>query len=231
MSLVQPEQWPTYGGSTGTASLTQVQIAIDIAENMMELGLNTALQTGTVIERHTWPGFSYYRAGPRPLQLKKDRVISISSVAPVHDIGCQFADVETTEGEYYLKDPDSGIVEIRDDCYWCCPCSTCTYGREAFAVDVTYTYGFGTQLDADTSWGRIMHFWIIKWAQEILNSMLGLPSAIAEGDVEAWSSMSYSERRGNLTMTPFGDSKLANAMWQQLQGLNIKRAIKFGGRR
>lgn len=231
MSLVDPAEWPTYGGATGTATAEQIQIAIDITENMLELGLNTSLQTGTMTERYTWPGFSYYRFGPRPLQLNKDRLISISSVAPVHDLGCEFADVETTVGEHYIKDADSGIIEVRDDCYWCCPCSTCTYGREAFVVDVTYIYGFGTQLAADTSWGRIMRFWIVKWAEQVLNSMLGLPSIITEADIEAWSSMSYSERRGSLKVTPFGDSKLANAMWQQLQGLNIKRAIKFGGRR
>jgi len=135
-------------------------------------------------------------------------------------------------GEGLIKDAESGIIEVRDDCAWCCPCATCSYGVEAFMVDITYTYGFGlTALGPTTSWGKIVRFWIAQWAQQVLNAMLGLPSSILLGDIESWSSMSYSETRGALVKTAFGDSPLANAMWQQLRGLNVKRAIKFGGRR
>lgn len=230
MSLFIESEWALYGFMTGTATQEQAEIAVQITEDMFEIGLNTALMTGTATELHTWPGYSLYR-GLRPLQMDKDRIISIDSVAPQHDVGCAFADIEVTIGEGLIKHAESGIIEIRDDCYWCCPCKTCSYGVEAFQVEITYTYGFGSLLDADTSWGKIIRFWIAKWAHEMLNSMLGLPSVVAEGDVEAWSSMSYSERRGSLAMTPFGDSKLANAMWSQLRGLSVKRAIKFGGRR
>lgn len=228
--LCDEEEWAEYGYATGTATLAQAQIAVDITEDMLEIGLNTALMTGTATELHTWPGYSFYR-GIRPLQLDKDRIISIDSVAPQHDVGCAFADIEVTVGEGLIKDAESGIIEVRDDCYWCCPCATCSYGVEAFQVEITYTYGFGSLLDADTGWGKIVRFWIAQWAQQVLNAMLGLPSSILLGDVKSWSSMSYSETRGTLVKTAFGDSALANAMWDQLRGLNTKRAIKFGGRR
>jgi len=230
MALFIESEYVTYGFLTGTATALQAQIAVDITEDMFEIGLNTSLTSAVIEERHTWPGYSLYR-GIRPLQLDKDRIISVDTVAPQHDVGCAFADIEVTVGEGLIKHAGSGIIEIRDDCSWCCPCGTCTYGTEAFMVDITYTYGFGSLLDADTSWGRIVRFWVAQWAQQVLNAMLGLPSSILLGDVEAWSSMTYSERRGNLTKTAFGDSPLANAMWQQLKGLNVKRAIKFGGRR
>jgi len=230
MSLFLEAEWASYGYLTGTATETQAQIAVDITEDMLEIGLNTSLTSAVIEERHTWPGYSFYR-GIRPLQLGKDRIISIDAVVPQHDVGCAFADIEVTVGEGLIKDAESGIIEVRDDCYWCCPCVTCTYGVEAFQVEITYTYGFGSLLDADTSWGKIVRFWIAQWAQQVLNAMLGLPSSILLGDIEAWSSMTYSERRGSLSVTPFGDSALANAMWQQLKGLNVKRAIKFGGRR
>jgi len=75
----------------------QAQIAVDITEDMFEIEFNTALQTGTMIEeRHTWPGYSLYR-GIRPLQLSKDRIISIDAVTPHHDVGCAFADIEVTD--------------------------------------------------------------------------------------------------------------------------------------
>lgn len=230
MSLFIESEWASYGFLTGTATLVQSQIAVDITEDMLEIGLNTSLTTAVTEERHTWPGGSLYR-GIRPLQLDKDRIISIDDVAPQHDVGCAFTDIQVTVGEGLIKDAASGIIEVRDDCYWCCPCNTCTYGIEAFMVDITYTYGFGTLLDADTSWGKIIRFWIARWAQEVLNAMLGLPSMILLGDIKSWSSMSYSETRGSLFKTAFGDSALANAMWQQLRGLSVKRAIKFGGRR
>jgi len=230
MSLFIEAEWALYGFLTGTATLVQSQIAVEITEDMLEIGFNTSLTSAVTEERHTWPGGSLYR-GIRPLQLDKDRVIGIDSVIPHHDIGCEFADIQTTVGEWILKHAESGIIEIRDDCSWCCPCATCTYGIEAFVVDITYTYGFGSLLDADASWGKIVRFWIAQWAQQILNAMLGLPSMILLGDIKSWSSMSYSETRGTLFKTAFGDSPLANAMWQQLRGLSIKRAIKFGGRR
>jgi len=230
VSLFDSSEWLTYGFNMGGATALQAQTAVDITENMMEIGLNTALMTGTATELHTWPGGSLYR-GIRPLQLDKDRILDITDVTPHHDVGCAFTDIQTTAGEWILKDAASGIIEIRDDCSWCCPCTTCTYGIEAFMVDITYTYGFGSLLDADTSWGKIIRFWIAQWAQQVLNAMLGLPSSILLGDIKSWSSMSYSETRGTLFKTAFGDSALANAMWTQLRGLNVKRAIKFGGRR
>lgn len=230
MGLFDISEWATYGFNTGTASQEQAEIAVSITENMLEIGLNTALITGTFTDRLTWPGYSWYR-GIRPLQLSKDRIISVDTITPYHDIGCAFADIEITVGEGLIKDAASGIIEVRDDCYWCCPCKTCSYGVEAFMVDVTFTYGFGTLLGTSTSWGRIVRFWIAKWAQEVLNAMLGDPSIITMGNIQAWSSMSYSERQGTLNKTPFGDSSLANAMWSQIRGLGIKRAIKFGGRR
>jgi len=230
MPLFIESEWASYGYITGTATQAQAENAVDITENMMELGLNTALQTGTATEMHTWPGGSLYR-GIRPLQLDKDRIISVDAIAPQHDIGCEFADIEVTVGEGLIKHAESGIIEIRDDCGWCCPCNTCGYGVVAFQVEIDYTYGFGlTALGPTTSWGKMVRFWIAQWAQQVLNAILGLPSMILLGDIEAWSSMTYSERRG-LSITPFGDSPLANAMWSQLRGLNVKRAIKFGGRR
>ena len=230
MALFDISEWEGYGYMTGTATQEQAEVAVHITENMLEIGLNTSLTTAVTEERHTWPGGSLYR-GIRPLQLDKDRIISIDTVTPHHDVGCALANIQTTVGEGLIKDAASGIIEIRDDCSWCCPCNTCTYGVEAFMVDITYTYGFGSLLDADTSWGKIIRFWIAQWAQQVLNAMLGLPSMILLGDIKSWSSMSYSETRGSLFKTAFGDSALANAMWQQLRGLNVKRAIKFGGRR
>ena len=66
MPLIDPSEYSTYGFQTGTATTLQAQIAVDITENMLEIGLNTALITGTFTDRLTWPGYSWYR-GVRPL--------------------------------------------------------------------------------------------------------------------------------------------------------------------
>jgi len=231
--ILAPEDYVAYGYVTGTATATQADIAITIAEDAIAAFLNTALCPTQITEpeRHTWPGYQLWRRGPMPLQLQKDRIITVDLVTTIHEddkCGCE---TSSYTGCHYIKDAATGIIEVNDDC-WAGACECCTCSEEAFMVDITYTYGFtAAQMASTTSDGRTVRFWIAQWAMEILNALMGLPSAITTSGVIQWASMNYSERLASVTNTIFGSSPLANAMASGLRRLGIKRAIKFGSRR
>lgn len=229
--ILATSEYVTYNLVTGTATSAQVDIAVTIAEDAIAAFLGTALCPTQIIERHTWPGLQLWRRGPRPLQLTKDRIISVDLVTTIHEDDKCDCETSSYTGCHYIKDADSGIIEVNDDC-WAGACECCSCSEEAFMVDITYTYGFtAAQMASTTSDGRTVRFWIAIWAAEILNALMGLPSAITTSGVIQWASMNYSERLASVTNTIFGSSPLANAMVLSLRRLNIKRAIKFGGRR
>jgi hypothetical protein len=232
--ILDSSEWSTYGLTTGTATSTQVDIAASIAEDAIEAFLNTALCPTEATEKHTWPGPQLWRQGPRPLQLTKDRIISVDTVTTIHEEDKCDCETETYTGCSYIKDADTGIIEVVDDCWAGCCAECCTCSEGAFQVEVTYTYGFtAAQMGSDTSDGRTVRFWIAQWTEEILDAMLGNPSAVTAAGVIQWSSMNYSERLAVEVVkdTMFGTSSKANAMASSLRRLGKKRAVKFGGRR
>lgn len=240
-TLLAESQYETYGFDTGTSQSTllssQAEIAVSIAEDAIADFLNTALCPTQFTERFTWPGYQLWRQGPRTLQMSKDRIISIDLVTTYHEEDKCDCDTETYTGCHYIKDADTGIIEVNDDCWTadcCADCCNCGNGSGAFMVDISGTYGFtDAQLASDTSDGRTLRFWIAQWAQQVFDAMGGSPSAITASGVIQWSSMNYSERLAIEVVkdTMFGTSSLANAMAAGLRRLGKKRAIKFGGRR
>lgn len=236
--ILKEAEYATYGFDTGSSQSTllstQAEIAVSITEDSIAPFLNTALCPTAFTERHTWPGYQIWRGGPRPIHLEKNRIISIASITTYHEEDKCDCEAETYTGCHYIKEADTGIIEVNDDCWAtdCCRgCCTCC-GGEAFMFDVSGTYGFtDAQLAADTSDGRTIRFWIAKWAQEVFESLKGNPSAITTTGIIQWASMNYSERKALVAQTMFGDSELANAMANGLRRLKMKRAIKFGGRR
>jgi hypothetical protein len=233
--ILKESEYATYGFGTGSSQSallsSQAEIAISIAEDAIAAFLNTALCPTQFTERFTWPGYQIWRQGPHPIQVSKDRIISIDLVTTYHeDDKC---DCETTSytGCHYIKEANTGIVEVYDDC-WAGACECCTCSEGAFMVDISGTYGFtDAQLAADTSDGRTVRFWTALWAQEVFDTLQGNPSAIISSGVISWSSMNYSERLAIVKDTMFGTTPLANAMANGLRRLQTKRAVKFGGRR
>lgn len=229
--ILATSEYVTYGFITGSASSTQADIAVTIAEDAISAFLNTALCPTSITERHTWPGYQLWRGGPQPLQLTKDRIITVDLVTTIHEddkCGCE---TSSYAGCHYIKDANTGIIEVNDDC-WAGACERCSCSEGAFMVDVTYTYGFtAAQMASTTSDGRTVRFFTALWAQEVFNALQGNPSAITTSGVIQWASMNYSERLGTLQNTMFGNTSLANVMASGLRRLGIKRAIQFGGRR
>jgi hypothetical protein len=237
--ILDESEYATYGLSTGSSQSalisSQAEIAVSITEDSIEDFLNTALCPTQFTERFTWPGPQMWRQGPRPLQVSKDRIISIDLITTYHEKDKCDCETESYTGCHYIKDAASGIIEVNDDCWagtGCECCCTCSPG--AFMVDVSGTYGFtDAELAADTSDGRTVRFWIARWAQEVFDAMQGNPSSVTASGVIQWSSMNYSERLAVEVVkdTMFGSSPLANSMATSLRRLSTKRAIKFGGRR
>jgi len=237
--ILEVDEYLTYGYDTGTTQsallASQAEIAVSITEDAMEAFLNTALCPTGFTERHTWPGYQLWRQGTRTVHLEKNRIINIASITTYHEVDKCECDTNTYTGCHYIKEADTGIIEVYDDCWTsgdCCQgCCTCAPG-EAFMFDVSGTYGFtDAQLASDTSDGRTVRFWIAKWAQEVFDALQGNPSAVTATGVIQWASMNYSERKALVAQTMFGSSELANAMASGLRRLKMKRAIKFGGRR
>lgn len=233
--ILKTSEYATYGFDTGSSQSallsTQAEIAVSITEDSIEAFLNTALCPTGFTELFTWPGYQLWRRGPHPIQVKHDRIISIDLVTTIHEddkCGCE---TSSYTGCHYIKDADTGIIEVLDDC-WAGSCECCTCSGEAFQVEVSGTYGFtDAQLASDTSDGRTVRFFTALWAQEVFNALQGNPSAITSSGVIQWASMNYSERLGALQNTMFGNTSLANVMASGLRRLGIKRAIQFGGRR
>lgn len=233
--ILKTSEYATYGFDTGSSQSvllsSQVEIAVSITEDSIEAFLNTALCPTQFTELFTWPGYQLWRRGPKPLQVSKDRIISIDLITTIHEVDKCDCETQSYTGCYYEKDFDTGIIEVNDDC-WAGACECCTCSGEAFQVEVSGTYGFtDAQLASDTSDGRTVRFWISQWAQEVFETLQGNPSAITSSGVIQWASMNYSERLATLQNTMFGNTTLANAMASGLRRLGKKRAIQFGGRR
>jgi hypothetical protein len=235
-NILKESEYNTYGFDTGSSQSallsSQAEIAVSIAEDSIQAFLNTALCPTSDTVRYTWPGPQGWRQGPHPLQWPKDRLISIDLVTTIHEKDKCDCETESYTGCHYIKEADTGIFEVNDDC-WANSCGECcSCPSDAFMVDVSGTYGFtDAQLAADTSDGRTVRFWVAQWAQEVLDSLQGNPSSLTAAGVIQWSSMNYSERLAVVKETTFGNTPLANAMANGLRRLKIKRAIKFGGRR
>jgi len=235
--ILKEDEYATYGFDTGSSQSTllssQAEIAISITEDSIEAFLNTALCPTQFTEKFTWPGHQLWRRGPSPLQVSKDRIISIDLVTTIHEDDKCDCDTSSYTGCYYEKDFATGIIEVNDDC-WAGACECCNCSEGAFQVQISGTYGFtDAQLAADTSDGRTIRFWVAQWAQQVFDAMQGYPSYLTASGVIQWSSMNYSERIAVELVkdTMFGSSPLANAMANSLRRLRTKRAIKFGGRR
>ena len=236
--ILTEDEYTTYGFVTGTSQsallTSQATIAVSITEDAFEGFLNTALCPSEFTERFTWPGWNIWRQGEHPIQLSKDRIISVDTITTYHEENKCDCETNTYTGCSYIKDANSGIIEVHDQC-WAADCGGCGCScSRAFMTDITYTYGFTVaQLADDTSDGRTVRFWVAQWAQQVFDAMQGDPSYITASGVIQWSSMNYSERLAVEVVknTMFGSSSLANAMAAGLRRLNIKRAIQFGGRR
>lgn len=233
--ILTESEYLTYGFITGSSQSallsSQATIAVSIAEDAIEAFLNTALCPTSETVRYTWPGYQLWRRGPHPLQWPKDRLISIDLVTTIHEDDKCDCDTSSYTGCHYIKDADTGIFEVNDDC-WAGDCECCSCSEEAFMVDVSGTYGFtAAQMLSTTSDGRTVRLGIAMWAQEVFEALQGNPSAITSAGIIQWSSMNYSERLALVTNTVMGNTPKAMAMAALLRRLGKKRAIQFGGRR
>jgi hypothetical protein len=215
------------GFLTGAEALEDMawETAWEQAEDMV----GTNLLTGTVAEeRHIWPrGWLDYDLNFRYLQLEKTWLISVTTATLTHDLGnceCGTDDVSACVLEYNLK---QSIAEIRSSeaaISAGCGCVMCN--KEAW-LDVTYVAGlYNTPADMPSS----VKIAIATLAQDWKRLMDTAGGSAADGFIDQWSSMDYSEKRGLLQRTPGGPSPAANAAWLALRKLRVNRMVALRGR-
>lgn len=194
-TLLTPAEYASdyYMGSTGTVPANAVQVAIDIAEGHISTALGYPIDdtdgTPTFINNtftEEWPS----QWPPRPMQLQVPRIISITSVTALHELGC---DCEWTEisGCAFIYDAKHSVVQWRScttvaGCYRSCRCPK----RLCFV----YVAGFTAAQVADsTPLGRTLRLAISLEARAFMN----LQDHDSDGDVavKSYSSLGYSETR------------------------------------
>lgn len=210
-TVLSVAEYVTIMGSTGTVPAGAAQLAIDIAEGDVSAALGFPIDeaTGaptfiesTWIEQHKWP------VPNRPLQLRRPRVISLTTVTALHDITCDCEWTEVTECGF-IYDAKEGIVKFKvcnraANCWTSCSCPT--------RIQVTYLAGFTAAQVAD---GTPLHSRLQLAIALQATDQMQLFDHYTDGGVtvKSYSSLGYSETR-ELALTARG-KKMGMGMLNQ----------------
>lgn len=214
-----------YGGTTGTATSTQVQAALAMAEGLAAQEIGTFPSPTTVTGTYSWPPMG------QPLKLEHDRLVSVSSVTAIHEAGCDCADdpVELA-GCAWILDADNGVVDLRQcgntaqaNCAGCCSCE----GGFPYQVRIVYTAGLPAGAASDP---RLL-MGLVTGADLMLQQMIdpaGAEGGPGDPGVQRYGLQGYSEERTVLKETAFGSSARANYAARMLRNFKYKGALKMG---
>jgi hypothetical protein len=226
MTGVSVSDFYTYGGPTGTASSTQINIALQIAWNQIEGNIGTPLAVSSVTDKHPWPANGM-------LQLDNSDVTAIVSVKAVHDEGTCNCDTLDVTGCAILWDPVLGVVSVKD-CYAVAGCASCSCaGSIAHCgkwVEVVYLAGVGLPLSDS------MKLAIVLLAKDILVVITGGQSNqtvfSGVGAITSWHSMDYGENYGSqIAGNAYSAPTAADMIKQLLAPWPRKRLVKIGNPR
>lgn len=216
-----------YGFLSGTQG--QDDIAWAIAWDMAEDALGTNILTGTVsAERQMWPaGWIEYNVPFRMVQLNKTHLISVDTATIVHDLGncsCGTDDVTGCVIPYSLERSEVEIRSTEEAICQGCSCVRCSLPAY---VDWTYTAGIWNALE-DLPYDVKVALAILAKEQRSLAESDG--AEMADGFVDQWRSMDYSERRGLLRRSKLGTSASANQAERLLKKYRIRRMVGMRSR-
>lgn len=188
-----------YGGQTGTASDALLQVAYELAEELVEEYLGTPLVETQITGSFPPDPLHRYYALPHTRIKSLDRIYAVELTGSHEEI----FDLGST---VFLADPMRGVLD--------------KYGlmglpSVGYEVRVVYTAGFDS--------GTTQLLWpLTMTAQYVLNELVEPDSQETVG-VRQWTNMRYSETREKLYMGILGTSAKSNFITVLLNRLKVKR--------
>ena len=190
-----------YGGSTGSASAAQIQVAFEEAEALMASELATFLVPTTITGTYDLPPSDHR------VILRHGWVRSIEGVWSIWR-NCETL-VEEPIGDYgFVLNDRAAVVVIRD--------------HRPFQARIAYTAGLTTGSTTDP---RFLHALVLV-ADMVLNQLTN-PGSITPPIVE-WHSLRYSERYSALWISQFGSDPRAQLAAKLIRWLKALIPGKVG---
>lgn len=200
---------------TGTAELRQA--AYLTAEQQMVQAIGTPLVPTTVT--------GTYLATGNPLILDFDRVQSIDSVVILTDDGACNCDLTREDGCAQVRG-GYGYIDVKrtsDIARSKCGCGA----NASYKWEIAFTAGLPTGTSSQDS---NLHIALAMAAELDLKEMID-PGALEGGPgdpgLTSFGTQGYSESRVKPRSTPFGQSAMANHIFNRIKHLRKKRALRF----
>jgi hypothetical protein len=218
-----------YGGQTGTSTPAQRNAAYMIAEQGAIDEIGTFMVPTTVTGTFMWPRVNDYR-----MKLPIQRLISVDSVATIHEAGCNCADDSyELEGCAWVVDDNNGVIDLREcgnTIKAACSGCSCNEGRFygfPYQVRIVYTAGFAEGMVASSPKALMG---LVTAADIILEQILNpydSPGGAGLPALKGFSDTGYSETYQSLKVTAFGGSARANFASEMLSSLKFKGVLKL----
>jgi hypothetical protein len=212
----------SFGGITGTASTSQLNLALQLGWESVEEHAGTLLfPTAVTSEIHPWPANG-------TLMLKHTDVSAIGTVLAKHDEETCDCDVLDVTGCAILVDGEQGRVRVKE-CYAAEPCAgcKCSSSHQGKWLAISYTAGIPPPLSYR------LKLAVVLAAKDYLGMILGGNTDFEHMKVvSSWHSMSYGESyREKVQGNPFSLPSRADAILELIRPWPRKRAVALGSPR
>jgi hypothetical protein len=202
----------TYGGETGTSSVTLRNAAYSIAENQMVEHLNAYLQPTIVTGTYFWPPAD-------PLELDNGYVEQILGLT-LYSANEQFHVYTISEISKYvlIRNARCGYIDIlRCPLGWIHPHTLSIVTQSGLSSIITSQSTF---LLALTMAAQII-------LNELVNDFTLVNEGVGDIGIQEFSNQFYHEIRTKLGHSAFGSSAKANMIARLVKGLRARSALRF----
>lgn len=210
-----------YGGDSLDATTAQLNAALCIAEQLVQLQLNT------FIEPQSWTGTFDRLAYYQPITLPHSHLRSLDSITLVCERNRCECTTRRIDSCGYIKNRPASIIELRigQDTTGSCSCGQC---GGALSFEIAYTAGIPSGHLASSP---IALMALTAVAEEALTQMVdpgASPGGPGAPGIESWSQFRYREKRFGQIVTQLGNSARAQYAAKLLQPWKVKRSYKLG---
>lgn len=216
MTGISIAEYLTYGGTTGTATTAQLNLALQLAWSDVEEAAQTQLFPSTVTnEEHPWSANGM-------VMLHNTDVSSITTVTSRHDE--ETCECETTDytGCSILWNAELGIVNVKECYAKTVPCGHCACGGGFHGKFLRITYVAGV-----ASLTERLKMAIYLRAKDWVSVILGGGDEFGElANIKSWHSMDYGETHGDkIPANRFSTPSRADAIKELLKPWPRRRAV------